>query len=160
MTGINSTLNIQGTSFAGNKALNFGGVIGVQQQVHLCIMDCKFVDNHGRNGGAINGDFFVVLEVSRSYFVNNSASDEGGAINVQQNSDLSLTNCGLEGNYARIGGGAILAIMNVTLEIRETNFTGYNATTYGGALWGSQSKCYLVKCVFHGNAVEGIGGAL
>ena len=155
----NVTLDIQETSFTGNRA-HYAGAVEVQQQSYLRITDCTFKDNSAkRDGGAIAGGFQVVLEINGSLFPNNSAQ-QGGAINAQQQTNLSITNCKFEHNFASELGGAILVYMSVKLKIQETNFTG-NGAISGGALWVDwYVHCYVVRSVFNCNTVNGHGGAV
>ena len=65
---LNVTLDIQGTTFVGNKAVQ-GGVFDVQHQVHLRITNCTFIDNHAeQNSGAISEGYDSVLEIQRTNF--------------------------------------------------------------------------------------------
>ena len=153
-----TTIEIQETNFTGNKAEG-GGAINVQNS-YLRITDCTFKVNRAKRiGGAIVGSFRTVVEISRSYVSNNSAS-QGGAINVQKQVNLSLSNCRLDYNFASDGGGAIIA-WNSDLRITETNFTGNGASLQGGVLYSSeQTECYVVQCVFYHNTAKDSGGAV
>ena len=123
-------LDIQYTSFTCNKALA-SGAIDIKIDVHLCVTDCTFIDNHVELvGGAVGGASAAVLQIQRTNFTSNSAL-QGRAINVQYQANLILTNHGLEGYVAGDLGGAIL-----------------------------QSKCRVVRCLFHSNTAQEFGGAV
>ena len=157
--GINVTLDIQKTTFVGNKAWQ-GGAIDVQEQVQLSITNCTFADNSAQSlAGTIGAAFNVTLDLQETIFERNKALVyDGGAINVQEQVELSITNCIFKDNSAQFRAGAIFAGFNVTPTIRETKFVG-NKAVYGGAI-EVQQHLYVTNCVFKDNSAQVMGGAI
>ena len=157
----NASLEIQDTTFTGNKAEQ-GGAIDVGSQSFLRIINCTFENNHAQLGGALFGGFHLDCEINESHFLKNSASLQGGAINVQEHSSLLIANSRLERNFAETDiGGGIVVTFNVKSKIRATNFTGNSAPSTAGALMiYSQTKCHVERCVFSSNTANTFGGAV
>ena len=157
----NTTLDINETHFTRNTASE-GGAINIFTVSYFRTTDCTFKANRAERlkGGAISA-VEAVLEIDKTYFVNNSAL-QGGAIDVQENVYLSLTNSRLEHNFASVyDAGAINAGYNVMLRIRETKFTGNSAAEAGGALRiALQSGGHVEWCIFHNNTAKTAGGAV
>ena len=155
----NATLEIKGTNFISNSAVQ-GGVIDVQQVSFLRMTDCIFEGNSAdQYGGAIFGGYYITLDAQETNFTRNRGS-QGGAICVQHDSNLRVAECTFEDNHAKQNGGAIdgtfegnhadqggaiFVIFNVTLDINETNFTR-NRAFQGGAIYVShQTKVLLAS---------------
>ena len=153
----NATLDIRGTRFTHNRALQ-GGAIDVDTDVHLRITDCTFVDNHAQYGGAIAGSVDVVLEIQETSFTRNRAQ-QGGAIDIDHHVYLRTTDCTFVDNHAEQLGGAIYGMSDAVLEIQETSFTR-NSALQGGAINVQQVHLRVTDCTFVDNHVEQIGGAI
>ena len=157
----NAALDVQETTFLGNKALHEAGAIDVEHRADLQIKNCAFDNNtSGQVGGAIFGGFNSTLDVQGTTFANNTALYEGGAIDAQQQVHLGIKNCVFEDNTSEQLGGAIIIIENTMLDIEQTNFTR-NSALRGGAVH-LNSACFLhaTSCVFEDNHGRGFGGAL
>ena len=160
----NVTLEIQETTFVGNKALKYhGGAIYIQQQVHLRITNStSFVDNLAQNlSGAIGAMQNVTLEIQEASFVGNKTLSNGGAINAQDQVHVSITNCTFEDNSALNMAGAVTAGFNATLYVQETTFVSNKALVSDGGAINVQQQSYLriTNCLFNENTARS-GGAL
>ena len=159
---INVTLDIQETTFVGNKASE-GGAITVQNQTHLRITNCVFDDNISQDlGGAIVGSYNVTLGIQETIFVGNKALSDGGAggaIDVEQQAQFRIRNCVFKDNSAQYIAGAITTSFNVTLDIQETTFVGNKALSDAGAIdLQHQAQLRITNCVFDDNASQRVAG--
>ena len=91
------------------------------------VINCNFINNAAKNGGAIYFDY--TGNVENCSFVNNSATSDGGAVRM---SSGNVTNCNFVNNSATYHGGAIdfKGSGNVT----NCNFVNNSATYHGGAI--------------------------
>ena len=159
-SGVNVTLDIQDTTFMGNKAFQ-GGAVFVQQQSQLQVTSCVFDENVSQQGGgAVAGGINVTIDLIKTNFTCNRAQMQGGVIDVQEQVNISLTSCRLENNFATLNAGAIIAFTNVILKIRETNFTNNSAPDAGAILVQFQGECHIAFCSFQGNTAKTYGGAV
>ena len=152
-------LDIQKTTCDGNKALQ-GGAIDVQDQAHLRLTNCTFVDNSAQQfASAIGAGYNVTLDIRKKKFFGNNAS-EGGAIDAQHQTHLRITNCVFVDNISERNGGAIVGACNTTLNVILTNFTRNTAAQGGAIEVGQQSFLRTTDCSFIDNYVKEIGGAV
>ena len=158
---LNVTLNIRETTFVGNKAIE-GGTINSQRQVHLQIINCVFKDNSAQVvAGAIVAAFNVTLNIQGTTFLGNKAW-QPGAIQVEQQVHLRITNCTFENNSAQNIAGAIGAADNVTLDIQRTTFVGNKALAHDGGAIGASHNATLIlrETSFIDNKASLVGGAI
>ena len=150
------TLNIEGTTFVGNNALQ-GGAIDIQDQVHLSITNCTFKDNSAQLlAAAVSAEQNVTFNVQETTFVGNKAlGGDGGAISVQNQVHLSVTSCTFKGNSAHFNAGAIASSQSVTLNIECTAVVG-NRASQGGAI----NAQHQAHCTFEDNSAEDLAGAI
>ena len=157
IVGAYAVLEIQRTNFTANSAKQ-AGAIDIENDVHLRVTDCTFVDNHAEvYGGAIVGAFDSVLQIQESNFTGNRAS-EGGAIDVQHQGYLRVTDCTFIDNHAEPFGGAIVGSYDAVFDIQDTNFTG-NSALQSGAIHIQQGYLHATDCTFIDNHAEH-GGAI
>ena len=98
------SLNVTNSTFQGNIADGFGGAIEIQSSNGTVnVSSSTFLDNFSPSFGGAIDNFFGILNVANSTFVNNRAG-LGGAL---QNCGTSLivTNCSILNNFAEEGGG-------------------------------------------------------
>ncbi len=115
---LTSTVRVDRTTFTGNAAV-YGGAVEID-----------------------GGDDSLRIEVARSGFFNNTASDSGGGLYVfmQETSNVhtQIKQTTFDGNTAPIGGGLILDsyynIERMSYAIDSCNFSNNVAGTYGGAI--------------------------
>lgn len=80
----------------------FGGGIRVGAEASVDLREVWFADNAAANGGALLNE--GTLDITRSLFVNNTATDGGGAFHLASGSVTVLTNSTLTSNSAATGG--------------------------------------------------------
>ena len=156
----NVTLDIKDTRFTGNKAWQ-GGAINVQQ-THFRATNCVFDNNTSDvNGGAISALGNVTLEIKKSIFTRNKAT-QGGAINVGTVANLLMTGCTFKDNRAEQLGGAICGSLYLVCEINGSYFYNNTAVLQGGAINVQEnSDIIITNSKLEGNAVEmGSAGAI
>ena len=161
MYGENTSLVVNSTVFKSNKAKsNDGGAINVQKTITLNLHHCLFEDNSARSlGGAINVFSHGILKVNGTQFTRNKASSEGGAIRLTEQVQMMVSNCTFEGNSG-YSGGSIDGSFGIRVEVIETVFTKSQAKDEGGAIIViQQSHLSVTKCVFHENSAR-LGGAI
>ena len=134
---ISGVFNIENSEFI-NSSGRWGGAIflyGATTQ----IINSTFEKNSGSSGGAVYTWSSRMTIISKSTFVNNTASDKGGAI------------------YAR--SASTTQIFNSTFE--------NNDALYGGVIYSTQSKEYIVnstfknnKGIYHGGVIYGTSGSI
>ena len=156
----NVTLDIQETTFVGNKAFTDLGAIDVQHQAHLRIKNCSFDNNMShRYGGAICGGFNATVEILDTKFTRNKAK-QGGAIDVDQQSFLRITNCTFEDNHAQLGG-ALFGGLDLVCEINGSHFLNNSASKQGGAINIQQKANLLItNCKLENNSAIDLGGGI
>ena len=162
IAGLDSTLDIKGTTFVGNKAFQ-GGAIEVEKQVQLSIKNCVFEDNSAQFvAGAIVAEINVTLHIQVTTFVGNKAAIQGGTIFVQSEVHLGINNCTFENNSAQSVTGAVGALHNVTVDIQGTKFVGNKALLFDGGAINIEQQGHLriTNSVFENNTCPGLGGAI
>ena len=148
---------------------------------NVVIHDSYFEQNHGPLGGGVSvnhsGSFSsVVVNVTSSHFIRNSAFGAGGGMYLQLSEsismslNLSLTDCYFVNNSAEWGGGLAVfngnSVSNVMVKASESYWTANTATTAGFAVGlsiqaydsgrpSSESDFLLnalfISCTFHSN---------
>ncbi|NOZ75697.1 MAG: DUF1565 domain-containing protein [FCB group bacterium] len=136
-----------------NTALQIGSN---QTLVHteVSVRNCRFINNSGNRGGAINVDTGSKVNIYDCLFEGNNASERGGAIN-SWDSNIFVQNSIFINNSAP-GGGAIYNDNNSGLstgnEIVHSLFMGNNGTSndgYGVAIVAI--PLYIYNSIFFGN---------
>ena len=157
-------LEVNTTSFCGNKASQSGGGINVRRKSQLLATMCKFENNSaGRGGGAIIGIIYSTMRLKETVFTDHSAR-LGGALLVEQKSEILITSCGFHRNSNNgyqlgQGGGAIAILGKSSLVMEKTNVTDGKSGNRGGGLYISNTRAIIVNNYFLSNkAFE--GGAL
>ena len=106
-------LTIEGATFDGNTSTGGGGAIYNSSnggQGELIIKGGRFVNNEGKNGGAISNGQDATLKISdNALFENNHAKGDGGAISTDAKfpDQLSITDATFRNNSADGKGGAL-----------------------------------------------------
>ena len=156
----NVTLDIQETTFVGNKARQ-GGTIEVEIKSHIRITNCRFKNNSAEfAAGAIAAVQSVTVDIEETAFVGNKALLDSGAINVQEQSHLRIIKSAFDDNIAQRLGGAIIGGGNVVLDIQETNFTCNRAVQAGAIAISDQGYLLATNCTFEDNHSEELAGAI
>ena len=149
-------------NFDGGAILNMGT---------LTAIDCKFLNNYARDGGAIATDRAALTVLSgTTVFKGNHVWQDGGAISNQYGSTLTINGkTTFDSNYAYFDGqgtylhvdegkgGAILnAFSNAKLYISgETTFVNNYCKADGGAIFNHQATANITGTnVFKGNKAK------
>ena len=106
------------------------------------VINCNFINNAAKNGGAIYFDY--TGNVENCNFVNNSATYHGGAIDFEGSGNV--TNCNFTDNKATDTysyGGAVYLWNQGT--VTNCNFTGNNATIGSAIYFYSSSATKTVS---------------
>ena len=151
--------------FANGHSADYGGAIYSSEYSSISVVNCDFINNFAKRGGAMTGGYAVNCN-----FIDNSVYDFGGAMYKG-----SALNCTFRGNHANKYGGAMYggSAENCIFIGNSANFGGAVAdcsalnctfqdnsvrgiTSYGGAMYGGSA----VNCNFIGNSAEYSGGAM
>jgi predicted outer membrane repeat protein len=169
--GLNSTININNSSFVNNTASMAGGAVGTQAGVIItnsvfdsnsaCVANAQ--DCFG--GGAVAFTANAIIRGSKFSYnsATNSTSDssgDGGCL-----LDLSIASIRAEDysssssayNSAVLDDGFESAVLGV-IKMESSNFTNNSADRYAGAVY-VQGDVSMTKCRFLGNTAVGDGGA-
>ena len=160
-------LNITGTTFADNTAINDGGAIYMYNSrpgLEAKITNCTFRNNTATSkGGAVSSD--AIMRIERCSFANNSALYGGAIYNRHLPAGMNTTNIinsGLENNTAIRDGGAIYAEAygNGHTKISNCTITGNKATGNGGAIFKKgHGEIHIISGNFSNNEAAN-GGAV
>ena len=161
------SLTANTVTFDGNTGGGLGGVIYAQNDAVVTIDDCRFINNTGGSGSAINisGD----LTVRNTVFRGNNApdlGDRGAVLYVFQGSgtsDVLFENVRFDQNTATGSGGAIV-VLGRKLRIDGLIATANQTNAHGGVLFVSGSSeaktIEIVNAIFDGNTAADGGGAI
>ncbi len=153
--GINNnggTLTIAGVTFAGNSAVNGGGIENLGTTT---LRDALFTDNRAASGGGVDNRHS--LTATSSTFVSNTVTGNGGGLS-SEGPALDLAGCTIGENTANEAGGG------VWLDAAAGLATLVNCTLSGNAAMGSggglsnQGTAMLTNCTLSGNTAKSGGG--
>jgi predicted outer membrane repeat protein len=151
-----STLTIDGSTFAGNRA-NQGGAIFSGFSM---IDDCSFNANSANIGGGAY--LFGTATIGNSTFSGNTTSTDGGGI-YNAGSALTISNSTFSGNSAAVnGGGASLSLFAASpTSVSNCTFTGNSAASGdgGGIYIQSGATVSLLSSIVVGNTTTNTGAA-
>ena len=157
--GLQVVLEINGSYFSKNSA-NKGGAINVQEQVNLCLTNCRLERNFaGDIGGAILIWANAILRIREINFTGNSARD-GGALNVGTLTDCHVVQSVFNLNAVKRSGGAVYMESKASLQVENTNFTNNNASDGGAIHIQENSKLQTNMSNFWKNLAKRAGGAI
>lgn len=176
----NGTVTLMNVSVRNNAAKEGGGIISGGEE-SLTITDCTFSGNRAENGGAIasvagqsakelsekmkrplkrqqNQTDVGALNISKSIFSNNRATNSGGAILVGTGT-INVSCCEFFNNSVSNGqGGAIGIATHGTVLIKDSKLSGNSASDIGGA-FGGNGKAAISHCTMEKNVAKH-GGAV
>ena len=157
----NSSIRALHTTFAHNRATEYGGAIflnssGISQ---VTLDSCPVIDNQANWGGAIysEGNSILALETT---FVANHADKGGGAIYLAHNSSFTLDSCTVSENSCSIDGGAMYITLDSNLEAKNTSFQQNSALPdkgNAGVMVVASSYANLTNCSFVDNIANNSG---
>ena len=143
------TVNVQGGSFRGGKALLGGAIFMTGEKAVLTVAGGSFTGNSAKGGGAISIQSGAVLKLQGGSFRENTADAAGGgAIYVAANSVLNMTGGSLTGNTTTSNGGAVY-LASGTGYFEGGVIDGNTALVNGGGVYVNRATAY-----FNGTAVK------
>ena len=147
---------IRGSKFRNN--LGSGLVI---ESSTAAILECRFLDNKGHEGGGISlRGSRILFPLRESTFERNRAEGStGGALNASDSSEVTLSNCDFRENSSAVAGGAVAAMSTSRINLSRCKFERNHAAT-GGAVHSDMSMIYIMLCIFDGNRSTAAGAAI
>lgn len=145
-----------------NGASSIGGSMLIRDGSYPVIANCRFVDSHAFNGGAVACLYDAGPTFRYCDFIDCQAEQHGGALYVSD-AAASARDCTFEDNSAGLRGGAIFAYQNTWgLTLVHCTFVGNSAGRHGGAICSDYfgASVSATRCSFHGNSSQYLGGAL
>jgi len=130
---INSDVRLVGN----NATVDAGGrdnIFDVNNGVTVDIENLTLANGDGRDGGAIDGENDVTLNLTNVDFTGNEASNDGGAIAVRNRGEINISGGTFSGNSAEDDGGAISGDNDLILNIDGTTLINNNSGDNGGAI--------------------------
>ena len=145
--------------FMNNLVDGSGGAIEFDNAADCEILDCLFINNRAKDGGAIYGADSIHLNVSGSKFINNSADYYGGAVACKDCYNVSIFDCSFTNHSAGKGSGALDLTGCDDSQVSYCNFTNNSAKSDGGALFVDSDNVKIDNCNFADNNAY-FGGAI
>lgn len=90
-------LTLQGCTFQRNSAPMYGGGALFTAGERCDVIACRFIENTGRQGGAVLIDDLAHVSIRDSLLAQNAAT-EGGAIRIREGATVSLLGCTIADN--------------------------------------------------------------
>jgi predicted outer membrane repeat protein len=164
-------------AYVSDPADRFGAALRIDgnatQNATVSIDSCTFMNNtaagslpgdlpstpFGR-GGALYGSF-LLLTVTNSNFIKNTAYDGGGILIYS--GEMQAINCRFVNNTVDLfgggGSGGALYVLDTTVVVSSSTFISNTAGGNGGAgsIYGSELT--LIDCLISGNGARNVGGA-
>ena len=153
-------VTIQGVRLANAVSAACGGALLVKAGVTLNVNEVIFEDNEAGLGAAICNDGGRV-NVVRSSFRHNHATDEGGAA-IYSSGELTVDQSSFVDNYTDVGhGGALLLAkqsvlrLNPLVQVSDSSFARNIAGGSGGAIFNQQGLVLLNNTLVDNTAQGG-----
>ena len=142
-------LSIQGTTFAGNQAVSFGGALLILDEVELSGL--SVLNNSAkRGGGAAVGypeQYYTACVTSGQYIIPTYLSF-----------NTSISNSSFSANQASCRGGGLWAHHGGRVAITKSTFSSNTSDFTGGGINQWEGDLYITNSTFSGNiAVKGGG---
>ena len=138
-----------------NGVSSFGGAISFNNIAK--VINCTFINNSARYGGAINIGSGVEVNIIGSNFTSNVASLGGGAV-YSWGGSVNVINSTF--NYCvSVYGGAILSLEG-NLIVNSTKFNNNQAFDFGGGIYKQSTKLTINQGYFHNNSAYYDGGGV
>ena len=147
---------IRGSKFRNNQGSGL-----VIESSTAAILECRFLDNKGHEGGGVSlRGSRILFPVRESTFERNRAEGStGGALNASDSSEVTLSNCDFRENSSAVAGGAVAAMSTSRINLSRCKFERNRAAT-GGAVHSDLSMIYIMLCIFDGNRSTAAGAAI
>lgn len=162
-TSSETLLNVQGSGFQKNQAVNLGGAIlanGVANITTTLFQENTALGTALSGGGAIYVQGTASrLNLSNSALLKNEASI-GGAIDSFFPQAITIDSSLIQGNIARTEAGAILSDRNSVLTITNSEILNNQSTQDGGALYISGQGRIENTSIRRNVSTNGNGGGI
>jgi hypothetical protein len=163
-----SALKLDNTTLTDNVAAGSGGALYTYVVTgDLIVSDAVFARNQAREGwgGAIEVEWYSLLQVYGSHFEGNQASAAGGAISQWYETSAYAENTVLIGNSAEASGGGWYWNPyqggESDLTVVGSAFSGNHTGSWGGGLYGARADQLRIEgTTFDNNTAAGNGGGL
>ena len=156
--------------------LQGGGGVNLQRNSYLGLTNCLFHNNSAPGplgtGGAVEAAIGIMVEVTNTSFLYNTAGGTGGGLYVSDNATTNIEGAHFMGNIAKVGGGfsiggngsladctfesnsalqagAVDVSLSVKLNISRTKFIGNIANTGAALNVDPDGKVCIRECEFH-----------
>lgn len=159
---IESDTTVKNSNFSYNAGGENSGAL-YNEESNITIINCVFYANSAKHGGAIYNrckEKTCQMNISDSFFMENTAVSKGGAISNEE-SDITISNCMFQAHSAKHGGAIYNRCKEKTcqMNISDSFFIESTAESIGGALSNEEIEITISKCIFHVNIAE-YGGAV
>jgi hypothetical protein len=161
-TGTETTRIVRST-ISGNRAVDGGGVLTVDQ---LVVNRSRIVGNKAPTGGGGGVGAQFGQRIDRSTIADNTAKYAGGVLQQQAGTPGTISNSTIAANEALGGEGGGVWIGLAQLSLRNDTIAANRATGYGGGLWAESASTHLLNVTVarnrsdSDNAGGGDGGGL
>jgi len=147
---------IRGSKFRNNQGSGL-----VIESSTAAILECRFLDNKGHEGGGISlRGSRILFPMRESTFERNRAEGStGGALNASDSSEVTIANCVFRENSSAVAGGGVAAMSTSRINLSRCRFERNRAAT-GGAVHSDVSMIYVTLCIFDGNRSTAAGAAI
>ncbi|PKL76550.1 MAG: hypothetical protein CVV27_09695 [Candidatus Melainabacteria bacterium HGW-Melainabacteria-1] len=156
---IQSSLSFTGSEFRGNVSREGGGISNYNiSGSPVSFIDTHFIGNTALSGGgAMSNSLVESLQITRSDFLDNTASSAGAVYNAQ--SGVTLMEVNFRGNRANTGYGGGMHNSESSVSVFGASFNENHAEMYGGGLYNHLSAIYLADVTIASNS-SGQGGGM
>ena len=133
--------NLTITGFGQSDTLSDGGAIYVSHITYFALSNVNITHNTGQNGGAVNLDSIMIVNIDNCTFTDNIAYQSGGALYITNDDDIingitfyQISNSIFLTNTAGNSGGAIALSHLSNIFINDVIFDNCSASDSGGAV--------------------------
>ena len=153
------SIYIESSAFIGNYADLEGGVLHVQDECSINIINCTFAKNTAGAGGVLNtGDSCSFIITSSIFRANKAQSTNGGGVLYSTGCNFSLSANNFTSNHASHSGGVMTSQGENSFNISECSFTNNSAVYRGGVMFVSgqvdNSLFWIKNSLFHANSAR------
>ena len=154
----NITLQLCKFMSNGFSGTSIGGGIVLHQSL-LSVVNCSFQDNRASAGAVIFSQSQSEVNISKSFFTDNSAYLSGGVIHGEDRSIFTVELSEFTRNSANQNGG-VFYLTQSDLTVTSSSFE--ESTTLRGGVFETQfdGNISIVNSIFHRNSALILGGVL
>lgn len=165
VNGASAQVSVNGYTFEGNEAANYGGAIRCENAGDLTVKGCNFNSNTVTSTTALYGGGAIYTKKNTSIegctFTSNSAYDGGTIFANDTTSVVTVETCKFNENTSSHRGAAIYVNAGAQgVAVTGSNFTQNETKGHGGAIF-AKADLTVSKCTFTSNIASGnYGGAI